>query len=263
MRRCGEALSLILRANWTPSRILFPDGDSTLLAKFIENLPVLRAMNILMEKLISRAILSLPPGPGFRLLEIGAGTGSTTSYLLPCLPSDQACYVFTDVSPLFAQKAKQEFSRYHFVEYGTLNIEGDPQRQGYRRHQFDFVVVADVFHATRDLVETLEHTRQLLKPGGLLAILELIRPLRWLDLVFGLTQGWWRFIDTDLRPTHPLLPVETWMKVFKEGGFEEVFSISPDDLPVRDPEIVPVRTMPQSLIVGRVPLPSHYGCTPG
>jgi hypothetical protein len=33
-------------------------------------------------------------------------------------------------------------------------------------------------------------------------------PDRWLDLTFGLTDGWWRFADLDLRPQHPLLSVE-------------------------------------------------------
>ena len=47
---------------------------------------------------------------------------------------------------------------------------------------------------------TLGHVRQLLAPGGLLAMLEVTAPQRWFDLTVGLTDGWWAFTDTDLRP---------------------------------------------------------------
>jgi SAM-dependent methyltransferase len=261
--RCGSGLSQVLQGKLDPLQVLFPEGDSTLLARFYREFPPLRAMHILIEKLISRALLHMPAGQGYRILEIGAGTGSTSSYLLPHLPPDRVAYTFTDVSPSLTREAEEEFSRYHFVKYGILNIEGDPVRQGYDSHQFDFAVATNVFHATRDLAETMRHTRQLLKPGGLLVILELTTPTRWTDLIFGLTQGWWRFVDTDLRPSHPILPIETWMKVFREGGFGEAFSISRNDLSAQGSRPAPGRMLPVSLIVGQAPLPSHYCRTPG
>ena len=36
---------------------------------------------------------------------------------------------------------------------------------------------------------------------------EITRRPRWLDLVFGITDGWWAFADDDLRPQHALLDV--------------------------------------------------------
>lgn len=35
----------------------------------------------------------------------------------------------------------------------------------------------------------------------------------WLDLVFGMLEGWWRFADSDLREASALLPVERWRGV--------------------------------------------------
>ena len=60
------------------------------------------------------------------ILEIGAGTGGTTSALLPVLPAGRTRYVYTDVSPLFTARARDRFAAFPFVEYATLDISRDP-----------------------------------------------------------------------------------------------------------------------------------------
>ncbi|NIP84989.1 MAG: methyltransferase, partial [Planctomycetales bacterium] len=95
--------------------------------------------------------------------------------------------------------ARRKFREFPFVRYGTLDIELDPQSQGFAAEQFDVVLAANVLHATRDLRQAIGHVRQLLAPQGMLVLLEGTRPQGWLDLIFGLTDGWWRFVDTDLR----------------------------------------------------------------
>ena len=32
----------------------------------------------------------------------------------------------------------------------------------------------------------------------------------WIDLVFGLTEGWWRFADREVRPDYPLPSRAGW-----------------------------------------------------
>jgi hypothetical protein len=51
--------------------------------------------------------------------------------VLPQLPADRSRYVFTDLSPLFLDRARQKFAAYPFVEYRLLNIENDPAAQGF------------------------------------------------------------------------------------------------------------------------------------
>jgi NAD(P)-dependent dehydrogenase (short-subunit alcohol dehydrogenase family)/acyl carrier protein len=41
-----------------------------------------------------------------------------------------------------------------------------------------------------------------------------------MDLIFGLTEGWWRFADHALRPNYPLLSTDKWQKLLLERGFE-------------------------------------------
>jgi len=49
-----------------------------------------------------------------RILEIGAGTGGLTSYVLPLLPRGRSTYAFTDLSGAFFNKAEQKFGEFPF-----------------------------------------------------------------------------------------------------------------------------------------------------
>ena len=101
-----------------------------------------------------------------------------------------------------------------------------PSRRVSSRTRFDFIIATDVLHATADLRETLSNAKKLLAPGGLLIINELNCPLRWINFVFGLIKGWWRFTDTDLRPSHPTLKQPQWLKLLNDCGFAEPLAVS-------------------------------------
>ena len=58
-----------------------------------------------------------------------------------------------------------------------------------------------------------------LAPGGELILLEGTQPVVWLDLIFGLTAGWWKFTDRDLRPHYPLLAANQWCDLLATSGF--------------------------------------------
>ena len=65
-----------------------------------------------------------------RILEVGAGYGSTTQAILPILPPAQTNYCFTDVSPFFLQHAQAQFAAYPFMQYNLLDLETPPNRKG-------------------------------------------------------------------------------------------------------------------------------------
>ena len=108
-------------------------------------------MNLVVQKVVLSALESLPQGGGWRILELGGGTGSTTSYLLPHLPEHQTEYVFTDISALFTTKAQEKFREYPFVRYQTLDLEQEPHAQGFTE-QYDLIVAVNVIHAPRTYV---------------------------------------------------------------------------------------------------------------
>ncbi len=226
--RGGENLAAALRGEIDPVQILFPNGSFAIADKLYRESPSAKVFNGLARESIKAALAHLGEDRTLRVLEIGAGTGGTSSYVIPEFPRERTEYTFTDVSPFFLAKARERFAEYPFVRYQTLNIEQDVETQGFAPRQFDLIIAANVLHATVDLRRTLTNVKQLLAPEGLLLLLEVTRPQRWIDLSFGLTEGWWLFTDTDLRPSYPLLTQKGWTGLLGEIGFADASAI-PDE----------------------------------
>ncbi|MBI3243487.1 MAG: SDR family NAD(P)-dependent oxidoreductase [Chloroflexi bacterium] len=220
--QCAQQLAEVLRGDVDPLQLLFPGGSLTAAENLYQSSPSSQLYNTLLREAVSAALATLPAGRRIRILEIGGGTGGTTSHVLPRLPAGQTDYVFTDVSPLFTNKARQKFAAYPFVQYQVLDAGKNPEGQGFEAGQFDMILAANVLHATGDLRQTLRHVQNLLAPGGLLVLLEGVTPQRFGDLTVGLTGGWWSFTDSDLRPSYALISQAQWLKVLTEIGFEGV-----------------------------------------
>ncbi|BAZ22955.1 beta-ketoacyl synthase [Kalymmatonema gypsitolerans NIES-4073] len=225
LERCASQLASVLCGESDPLQLVFPGGDLTTASQFYQESPGAKVINTLVQQAVLSALEQLPKSCGVRVLEIGAGTGGTTAHILPHLNPAQTEYVFTDLGGLFTAKAQEKFRDYPFVRYQTLDIEVDPSAQGFESHQYDLIVAANVLHATADLRHTLQHIKQLLAPGGMLVLLEGTTRQRCLDLIFGLTEGWWKFTDTDIRTNYPLLSALQWRSLLTESGFEQAVTI--------------------------------------
>lgn len=243
--RCGEHLAEAIKGDCDPLDLLFPEGSLEDLETLYRDSPFSRFYNELIQEAILAAIPRFPSDRPIRILEIGAGTGSTTSSVLPKLAARQTEYVFTDVTPLFTSKAREKFSGFPFVKYRILDIEKDPSSQGFDAHSYDIVIAANVLHATQNLRQTVKNVQTLLASEGLLLLLEGTRPIRSGDMIVGLTEGWWKFTDTDLRPSHALISGQKWQGLLTDVGFADVV-VSPEG--EQDGVLAN-----QSLILGRGP----------
>ncbi|MDX2205390.1 MAG: SDR family NAD(P)-dependent oxidoreductase [Hyphomicrobiaceae bacterium] len=221
LRRCGEALAAVLTGAEDPVQLLFPGGSLAEARKLYVEAPFAKTYNGALAEALRAAAAALPEGRSLRILEIGAGTGGTTAHVLPQLAPAATEYTFTDVSPLFLDGAARAFAQFPFLRFATLDIERDPAPQGFASSSFDVIIASNVLHATADLARTLGHVGALLAPGGLLLLMEGTRPERWVDLTFGLTEGWWRFTDTALRPAYPLVDRRAWSGLLARTGFAE------------------------------------------
>jgi 3-oxoacyl-(acyl-carrier-protein) synthase/NAD(P)-dependent dehydrogenase (short-subunit alcohol dehydrogenase family)/SAM-dependent methyltransferase len=233
LERCGGRLADVLDGSCDPLTLLFPSDQAPGAADLYRHAGGFRVMNDLLGDAVRRLVRDLPADRRLRVVEIGAGTGSATASVLAHLPADRTTYVFTDISRGFFAEAQRRFAAYPFVEYAVLDLEridGDVTRLA---QSADVVIAANVVHATRDVRRSLERLRGLLVPGGTLLLLESTARRTWVELVFGLTDGWWGFVDTDLRRSHPLLPTEAWQRVLSETGFEAPLAFSPDEEAVR------------------------------
>ena len=229
LRRCATRLADVLRGTVDPVGLLFPEADLTTATRLYAASPTFAPMNRLLCDAIREATGELPATSRLRVLEIGAGTGGTTSSLLTTLDGRIGEYVFTDVSPLFLPKARERFGHVPNMNYRALDVEGDPAIQGFASDRFDLVIASNVLHATRDLRATLRHVRSLVAERGMLVLVEGTQHTHWIDLIFGMLGGWWRFADHDLRPACPLLPADVWQRVLAESGFSETAAVRPTD----------------------------------
>ncbi len=226
--RCGRELAGVLTGRVDPIQLLFPRGNLSDASKLYRDSTAARLMNHLMRDAVRELVAKLPQDRPIRILEIGAGTGSTTLSLLPHLPPDRTDYLFTDLADLLTEQARQEFIDFPFVNYGLLNIEHPYVDGVVQSQQFDIVIAANIVHATRNLRQTLGNVRDLLAPNGLLLMLEGTQRQAWVDLIFGLTEGWWRFDDVDLRADHPLLSADQWQTFLPEIGFASADCVADD-----------------------------------
>ncbi|HEX3377798.1 MAG TPA: beta-ketoacyl synthase N-terminal-like domain-containing protein [Candidatus Acidoferrales bacterium] len=226
---CGEDLVSILQGRKSSLETLFPNGEFTRAENLYERAPLSVYFNSIARAALEGFLRGRKPG-ALRILEIGAGTGSTSSFLLPVTPRENSIYDFTDVSEIFVNHAERKFAAFPCVRYGLFDIERDGPAQGYPAGNFDVVVATNALHATRDIRATIANVRSLLAPGGILILCEVTDYLSWYDITTGLIEGWQLFED-GLRDDHPLLETKVWTKCLEEGGFTRVMAFPENGSP--------------------------------
>lgn len=93
--------------------------------------------------------------PGLKVLEIGAGTGATTDFILNALgaaneDSDGSTlhctqYDYTDISPAFFDAAATRFQQHDSqMRFKVLDIADDPAAQGFEMGSYDLIIAASV-----------------------------------------------------------------------------------------------------------------------
>jgi len=244
VRHCGTLVAPVLLGRESPLETLFPGGSFDLAEALYERSATMRYINGLAAAAFETLAATVPAGRALRVLEVGAGTGGTSSAVLAALPAERAQYHFTDVSDVFLDRARERFAGYPFVRFGRFDMDADPQPQGWAPGSVDAIVSANAVHASKDLRTALKRLRGLLAPGGLLVLVESTTHLPWFDMTTGLIEGWQHFAD-DLRGDNPLLPPARWIDALREAGFDEAGAWPPAGSPAE--------VLGQHVIVARVP----------
>jgi acyl transferase domain-containing protein/acyl carrier protein len=222
---CAE-LGPILRGEKDAVQVLFASTGAELLDQFYGDGPFTTRWLAAITAAVQEAARQLPEGRGLRILEVGGGTAGLSAHLLPLLERGLHTYTFTDVSPGFFPGALQKLAAFPEVECKVFDLERPGTEQELAAGSFDFIVGTNVLHAVSDVRATLGYLHELLVPGGSLAFMDTATPQLWTEAVFGLTSGWWRFTDRDLRPEQPLLERAQWEKVLHAEGFGETASLA-------------------------------------
>ena len=177
------------------------------------------------RRLASTVALFTHQYPNSRILEVGAGTGSATSDVLPALKGDSAwrqyseC-CFTDTTPSFLATGEERFSQFGGMTFGTFDMEKSGESQGYQQ-DWNVVVASNVIHATSDIHSTLVNIRNVLKPGGKMILLELTQSQLSAGLVLGTFSDFWKADHDPSYPRYdgPFLSKSLWQVVLPASGF--------------------------------------------
>ena len=231
--KVGRNLLPMLKGELDPLEFMFKDDSVSEFYKEINQevisyKPLFTYLGLLKHK-----------NPQLRILEIGAGMGASTDYILQALSTDSSgnhnnkllnCkqYDYTDISPAFFETAKGKYS--HFgekIKFSVLDISKDPSQQGYEAGSYDVVIAASVLHATKNLEVTMRNARKLLKPGGKLILFEVVYDAIRASFAFGLLSGWW-LSEEEERARGPWVTSKTWNSLMRRTGFSGV------DLEIKD-----------------------------
>ncbi|TVY71493.1 Methylphloroacetophenone synthase, partial [Lachnellula suecica] len=192
----GSSLAECLTGTKDGLQLVFGNKDNKkTLDDLYENWPLVRSGTIALGEFLEKAMAKPDCAGKFRILEVGAGTGGTTKYIVRHLqklgvPFE---YVFTDLSSSLVAAAKRTFKDCPEISYSVLDIEKAPP--AHWLNSFHVVISTNCIHATKNLTTSLTSLRQLLRDDGVLTLVEITRNMFWLDIAVGLFEGWWAFED--------------------------------------------------------------------
>ncbi|KAF4215282.1 hypothetical protein CNMCM8980_010360 [Aspergillus fumigatiaffinis] len=218
----GSHLAEALAGNTDGNRVLMSNPEGRRLCQsvyhnYVVNRLGFETMRDVLER-VSRRIRTTK-GP-LRVLEMGGGTGSATSVLLPLLASWDIPveYTFTDLSSSLVAQARRTLGKqYPFMRFAVQDIEKPVSEE--LAGQQHIVIASHCVHATRSLTDSTRNIRQALRPEGFLMMFEMREAWPALDLTFGLYEGWWLFED---GRTHAYTSPEVWQRSLTAAGYGAV-----------------------------------------
>lgn len=222
--KCGENLNAAISGKISAINVLFPEGKPDYMDKCTDNTAAFgddKVYSTTIGRLIEIFTEFKGKGRKVRILEIGGGQGLMTREIIPVLKNPDIEYYFTDISDYILNNMERHMGLDNIV-YKRFDISKDAVEQGFERESFDMIIGLDVVHATSNIVNTLINLKQLLVPGGLIALTEVINPQIWQQIIWGYAEGWWYFNDYDIRKEVPTMEMDKWRQAFCASGINEV-----------------------------------------
>lgn len=182
----------------------------------------------------------VPKQRGFRILELGAGTGSATEILLQLFAergvlSRVERYLVTEPNAYFRRCGQRKLAACYpdvALQWAALDLDLPWNNQDVAPGEFDLVYAVNVMHISKDLLFSLNEARSALAPDGWLVIGECMRPYdnqpMYPELMFQILDSFVNVqIDPEYRPNPGFLTAEQWRRSFARAGFKNT-GVVPD-----------------------------------
>ncbi|KAN0009419.1 hypothetical protein ACTFIU_006709 [Dictyostelium citrinum] len=243
-----EHYKILLKSTRIIAKLLFPlDGDDLnndsvqslfdngLLEDFNSNYQPLHINNQVVSNIIKESLLSiLNEKMVFRIFGFG-GFGSSLSSivlnkineLLQEFPNSEIDIEFThgDIS---SSSSASSFSKPNLpyinekvhIIYKSLDIEKQlPSEEKIKPSYYDFVIMSNVSHFTKEVKVVLDQIHRILKPNGQIIIVEPNNKSILFDSIFGVFDQWWSFTDSNIRNNDCCLPRDSWNQLLLDCNF--------------------------------------------
>ncbi|WP_316668182.1 non-ribosomal peptide synthetase [uncultured Propionibacterium sp.] len=182
VRRSADRLPALLSGQASAHELLLPGGNPAVAEQIHQDRASIRWGNRMITALVSRAAAHRGMTAPLRVLEIGAGAGSTTEHVRAGLSNTDFRYTFTDRSEHFLPAARHRWGGDDRWRFGTLDIDHDPVRQGFASRSYDLVCAFGVLENARDSPRALQRLVNLAADDGMIVLSEPVGPQWWLYL---------------------------------------------------------------------------------
>ncbi|WP_304681326.1 class I SAM-dependent methyltransferase [uncultured Clostridium sp.] len=156
---------------------------------------------------------------GMRILDVGSGTGVYTELLLENLPN-------SSITALEVDKRLFDISKERLNKYEGKRLDfkfGSIKDSGLKENSYDFVVCRFVFQHIENPIEAAKEIYRLLKPGGIVAIIDSDRGMHGVsdpDMLFKSGKG--VITQIEKRASWNREIGRKLIKILKYTGFERL-----------------------------------------
>ncbi|WGO96541.1 beta-ketoacyl synthase N-terminal-like domain-containing protein [Saccharophagus degradans] len=225
LRHAFSKYPLALTGEMQSIEVLYPNGSNQFIRETYQD-SIQQLEDELIMSLFEAVVKKILEGAqNIRILEVGGGYGLAMRRIIPLLANlNSVEFYFTDIGTTFLAEAR-DFAMeqgYDFMKFGVYDITKPANEQGFDNHSFDLIYAYNVVHATQSIREVAKSLESLLVDEGFLCLLERTNTRRYVDLVWGMADGWWHFNEKE-RDISPLMPLSKWQDLFDALNFKDTY----------------------------------------
>lgn len=228
-----EQLPYLINGEQKATFLLFPEGNLDYANALYKETLILKYLNSIIAETVIRIgnnIFSKENSTSLKILEIGAGTGATTDIVLEQMHkmswNNKREYMFTDVSTLFLQNAKERYRNFEGMQFQTVNIDKDFKAQGLESESTNIIISVGVLNNAYNTDRTIAQLLNLLSQRGWLLIIEPVIevPEILISQAFMMTPP----EDDRVNSDSTFMSKEQWREVFSRAGATEIIEFPED-----------------------------------